>query len=711
MKILIGLFVIIVFVLVVLLSNFYPDKIMTPTPEEAPQGYHLRFGHNMPENSALHQAALHFAALVKQRSGGQVDVEVFPSQQLGNDQQMIEMARAGELDVILTPTAKLSPLVPEMQYVDLPFLFPQREDAYALLDGEVGRLLLDHLTPYGLLGVTFWENGFKHFTANRPIRTPDDFHDLKIRTMKSKVIMDQYRVLGAAPVTIGFHYLYQALKDGVVDGQENPLVVISGMKLYEVQSHLILSAHSYLSYVFSLSDRSKKKLPLNIQELLVKAAREITPWERAETQKKEDGFLQSISESGVIISTLSPKERGELQEATRGIAYKYRYVIGDDIMSATERYLQGKYGPQKQKNDILIGLSADLSLGSARAGMAIKRGMELAVAEINKKDGISGKRLSIVVLDHEGIVSRAKQNFITFTAMENLVAVIGGKQGFVALAESKLARKHELPYLVPWAAVTDIIDPALRGNYTFRLSARDDEVGKFLIDEAMKVSPKIGLLLVNNVWGRSNEKAMTDALATRGLAPTVIAWFDFGDKDMSPQLNRLQTAGVGVILLAANAIDGSYVVKSLAQRGKKTPIISHWGITGGYFWEETQKELDDVDVRFLQTKWFGDAQESKRSHFFQAYETSYKEKISLPAGSVHAYDLVNILALAVEKAGCTDRSAIRNVLENIDFYQGVLKNYQPPFSPQNHEALDRTDFCLMRYDNKGRITTIPVEVK
>ena len=141
----------------------------TETPlTQAPRVYNLRFGHNIQENSALHQAALRFASLVNERTHGQVQVEIFPNQQLGNDHQMIEMARAGELDIILTPTAKLSALAPQMQYVDLPFLFPTREDAYALLDGKVGDLLLRHLKPYGLRGVTIWENGFMPLTANCP---------------------------------------------------------------------------------------------------------------------------------------------------------------------------------------------------------------------------------------------------------------------------------------------------------------------------------------------------------------------------------------------------------------------------------------------------------------------------------------------------------------------------------------------------------------
>ena len=215
--------------------------------------YELKLGHDMPTDSAQHMAALKFADIVNHKSGGKVHVVVFPNQELGTDHQMIEAARAGKLAIILPPTAKLSTLVPSLQYADLPFLFPTRQDVYELLDGEPGKMLMEKLKPHGLIGVAFWESGFKQFTANRDIRSPEDFKNLKIRVMKSKIIMDQFKAFGATPILIDFHKTYQALKDGVVDGEENPLVSIVNMKFHEIQSHVIISNHAYLSYVFAFS--------------------------------------------------------------------------------------------------------------------------------------------------------------------------------------------------------------------------------------------------------------------------------------------------------------------------------------------------------------------------------------------------------------------------------------------------------------------------
>ena len=248
----------------------------------------LRFGHDFPEDGALHLAAEKFAVTVIEKSGGRLKVELFTGQKLGNAQQMIEMTRSGKLDILLSPTAKLSVLVPAMQYADLPFLFPTREDAYEMLDGIPGNMLLDQLLPMGLVGATFWENGFKHFTANKFIHSPEDFKGLNIRVMKSRIIIEQFRSMGANPIPIDFHTTYQALKDGVVDGQENPLVAIVSMKFHEVQPHLTISNHAYLSYVLCFSKDVFESLSPDLQNILMTAAREITPFERKETAKQEE---------------------------------------------------------------------------------------------------------------------------------------------------------------------------------------------------------------------------------------------------------------------------------------------------------------------------------------------------------------------------------------------------------------------------------------
>lgn len=293
----------------------------------------LRFGHNISTNSAMHEAALKFAEEVSKQSQHKLKITIHPNQELGNDHQMVEMARGGELDILLTPTAKMSVPVPAVQFADLPFLFPDRETAYKVLDGESGQMLLNKLGNIGLIGVTFWENGFKHFTANKSVTTLEDFEGLKMRVMKSRIIIEQFNALNATPIPIDFHMTRQALADGVVDGQENPLIAIVGMKLHEVQSHMTLSSHAYLGYILSFSAKSFERLNKDHRQVLLNAAKAVTPWQRQETKRREDDLIKVITDSGVIVETITPEERQRFVQKTHSITDEFKLIIGADILS------------------------------------------------------------------------------------------------------------------------------------------------------------------------------------------------------------------------------------------------------------------------------------------------------------------------------------------------------------------------------------------
>ncbi len=304
------LWIAIIFVFGILAVRLY-DKIdfNQDTETSVERKGTLRLGLNIPRGTALHAAAERFAERVRERSSGRLVVTVHPNQELGSDNQMLEMARRGELAMLLTPTSKLSTAVPSMQVLDLPFFFPSRNILYKALDGEFGKILLRKLDHIGLVGVTFWENGFKHFTAKQPLHSPEDFKGLRFRIMKSRIIQKQFESLGAKALPIDFHSTRQALADDIVDGQENPLVAIVAMKFHEVQSHMTLSSHAFLGYAFSFSKNRLGELPAEDQNILFDSAREITKWEREETQRREGNFLKTVKQSGVKVYTLSEKEK------------------------------------------------------------------------------------------------------------------------------------------------------------------------------------------------------------------------------------------------------------------------------------------------------------------------------------------------------------------------------------------------------------------
>ncbi|KPA09794.1 extracellular ligand-binding receptor [Candidatus Magnetomorum sp. HK-1] len=704
-KYLIGFILFCTFLCSLWLTFSKPKKIISEKPK--PDIYRLRFGHNMPEDSAHHLSAMRFADIVNYKSKGKIIIDVYPNQQLGTDQQMIEMARAGELAIIIPPTAKMTTLIPEMQLLDLPFLFPTRKKLYEMLDGKPGQMLLEKMTSQGLIGVTFWESGFKQFTANKEIHSPSDFKGLNIRTMKSQIIMEQFKAFGANPIPIDFHKTYQALKDGVIDGQENPLISIYGLKFYEFQTHVTISNHAYIALAFTFSKKIFEKLPGDIQEILYSTALEITPFERKEIIIREKELIQKIKATNTKIYRLSPEESLNFKEVSKKI-YDYYRPIGGDILNQVQHLLKQKN--QAQNNEIIIGLNADLVAGGSLAGQSIKRGMKLAVNEINQKGGVLGKKLSIVTRDNSGISARGIDNMNFFSSLNNLVAVMGGIYSPIALDVLDIIHQKELIYLIPWAAATRIIDNGYNPNYVFRVSVRDEFAGPFLINKALIEHKKIALLLVNDGWGKGNYQSMTDALAQKKLAPVAVEWFNWGEKDMNSQLERIEKKEAEVILLVAGSAEGEIIIKNLSRRSIKIPVISHWGITGGHFWKSVNRELDNVSLSFLQSFSFINVAEKKQQelvkNYFQTYNVNHPGKIFAPVGTAHAYDLVHLLAIAIQNAGTLDRSAIRNALEKINRYQGVVKNYDPPFTPTRHDALDQTSFFLAKYNQNGYIVPI-----
>ncbi len=306
--------------------------LLSPSGAAAAAKWNMKLGHDMPEDSAQHAASLKFAETVKAKTQGQVEVKVFPAQQLGTDPEMVQQAQMGTLEIVLPPTAKIGGFAPQLQLADLPFLFPSKEICYKVLDGPVGDKLLALLEPKGLKGVSFWESGFKQMTANKAIRKPEDFAGMKVRVMESPLLIAQYKQVKANPVPIDFSETYNALQQGVVDAQENPLVSIVNMKFYEVQKYTMLSSHGFLGYAFLFSKKVYDGLPADIQKILRDTARELAGFERSDTARREAGYIERIKKGGSQIIEFSPAEKAAFEKAFRPVHQQFAKTIGEDLL-------------------------------------------------------------------------------------------------------------------------------------------------------------------------------------------------------------------------------------------------------------------------------------------------------------------------------------------------------------------------------------------
>lgn len=366
---------------------------------------------------------------------------------------------------------------------------------------------------------------------------------------------------------------------------------------------------------------------------------------------------------------------------------------------------------------IVVGLDADMSSGASLGGEAIRLGAVLAMDDINSRGGVLGRPLKLVIRDHRGIPARGVDNMEDFAKMDGLVAVLGGSHTPVALAELETIHRNKILYLGPWAAGTPIVANKYRPNFVFRVSVRDEHAGGFLIGAARdRGFKKPGLLLWRTGWGRSNEKAMKAAMSRIGMTFAGVQWFNTGQQDMTQQINALAASGADVIMLVAGPADGLVAIRNIAEMPEKSrlPVISHWGITGGDFFRHASREIANVDLSFLQTiSFFRPPFPDRARRLYKAYCAKFGPCESVadlraPVGTAHAYDLVQMLGMAIEKAGSTDRGKIRAAMESLGRYEGLMRNYDPPFTAKRHDALDASDFNLCRYDHNGVIVPVPI---
>lgn len=688
-------------------SSYILEEQGNSAKKESSNIIELKFAHHMPKNTIINEAAYRFADAVQKNTAGRVKISVYPNQELGNSHQMLELSRLGKIDILLTATAKISVASPSMQYADLPFLFPTREDAYALIDGKVGDMLFRDLNNIDLLGVAFWEGGFKNFTSNKPLTKLEDFKDLKVRVMKSRIIMEQYYALNAKPITIDFHETKKALQDGIVDAQENPFSEIVSMEFYKVQSDMTLSKHSYLPYVLTFSKKTISKLPLDIQNILIQTAKEVTLWEREAIAKKEDELLGDIKKAGVNIHTFSPLERERLQNATAYIAKSYEDVIGSHIISKTQEYF---YKKNKKDNIAVIGIDADLSMGAKGGGLAIKRGVELAVDKINQKGGLLGKKVVVVAKDHQGISTQAAQNIKEFIDDKNTIAVIGGKHSAIISSYTKEIQDNRLIYFSPWAAAATVTQNGYDENYIFRVSLNDKNAVRFLAQNALKKSSNPVIVVENSIWGKEALSNINFYLESKGLKQQSGIIVNRGETDFEKVFQTIQNKNYDSIIMVLNSQEGIKLVEYMGKNSIYLPVISHWGIVGDSFFKANQTYLKDIDLIFIQTISLADNNKKEVQNlakdYLQTYYKSSTNQINAITGVAQAYDSVMLLAHAIKKCKSFDAVKVKKSLENIDIYNGVLKVYKKPFDKINHDALKIEDFFMAKFDKDGNIIPI-----
>ncbi|OSP53794.1 DctP family TRAP transporter solute-binding subunit [Pseudoruegeria sp. SK021] len=282
----------------------------------------LKLAHYGSASDSVTVAATRFAELVEEKTDGTLKITVFGNGELGNSPSMLEGARLGTIDIITTGNPYFTGAMPQLNLLDLPFLFQSDAHAFDVLDGEVGQTLMVSMNDAGLQGLAFWELGFRNLSNNvRPINGPDDMKGLKIRTTPNPAHVLAFETMGANPTPMPFAEVYSALQTGTIDGQENPTNHIHANKLHEVQQYLSLTAHAYTTSPLVMNAGRWGRLSADHQAALSEAAIEAAAYQREINDEEERTSLQAMKDYGVeVIETPdSAAFRAAVTDVTREV--------------------------------------------------------------------------------------------------------------------------------------------------------------------------------------------------------------------------------------------------------------------------------------------------------------------------------------------------------------------------------------------------------
>jgi TRAP-type transport system periplasmic protein len=292
----------------------------------------LKFAHAAPDSDLQQTLALFFKKEVEARTNGDVKVNIFPQGQLGNDGQMIDGARSGIVDIVMSGLNNFTGLVPQAGAFELPFMFPNRETAYKVLDGAPGQSILTDLEGFGLKGLGYPENGYRNITNNRgPIKEPSDLAGLQMRVNNSKALNDMFALLGANPQQIPVAELYSALETGVVDAQDHPIGVVLSFKFYEVQKYLSLSQHAYATLALAMNLDKFNSLTPEEQKVILDVSAEAVAMQRQLSVAKEEEMLAALEAEGMEINR--DVDAAAFQSAVKPVWDKFIADNGDVLVN------------------------------------------------------------------------------------------------------------------------------------------------------------------------------------------------------------------------------------------------------------------------------------------------------------------------------------------------------------------------------------------
>ena len=303
----------------------------------------IKIGHGDVETHPLHLSFVHFKEVLEKESNGHFKVNVFPNEQMGGDRELTEAVQMGNLTITAVSTSPVAAFNANFFAFDTPFMFKDRPEANATLDGKLGQLILDSMDKNNLKGLGYFENGFRLITnSKRAIHVPDDMKGIKLRVMQNAIHLAMWKALGANPTPMAYGEIFTALQQGTIDGQENPTPQIWNAKFYEVQKYVTVSNHIYTPYVLFANKEFYEGLSEEDKKLVQSASRQMIVYNRDLAAKRAQECLDNIGKAGLEIIELKPEEVAQFREKSASVLPMIKEKLSKDVLAAYEEFMASK---------------------------------------------------------------------------------------------------------------------------------------------------------------------------------------------------------------------------------------------------------------------------------------------------------------------------------------------------------------------------------
>ena len=361
---------------------------------------------------------------------------------------------------------------------------------------------------------------------------------------------------------------------------------------------------------------------------------------------------------------------------------------------------------------VWIGFDDAFGIKTNTSATAIEWGIQAAMEEINAKGGVlNGRPLKLMTTDNKGITARGKDNFVQLAGTQDLVAVLTGKYSPISVEMLPDAHRMNVPLISVWGSADPITDHDYKPSYSFRVSLKDDwgvEAMMKRLSYRYKVRQACAIL-PNTAWGRSAESVIQEKSASSAVQFPVVRWYNWGDASLMAHYQACLKARAQGLLFVGNEKEGAILIKEIAAQplSMRLPVVAHWGAVGGTLSELAHEELPMVRIDFIQTFTFINNKRPRAVYLADwiLKNTDLKAPIDIPSpvGAAHAYDTVHLLAKAIDIARTTSPKKIRDTLEKLPAFNGAVRNYSRPFTPDRHDALDKSQVLFVKLTPSGQL--------